>query len=111
MPTYEYRCESCGHEFEKFQSITAKSFRKCPVCGKSSIKRLIGAGAGIIFKGSGFYQTDYRTESYKKARKSDKSDSTTAVSGKKREAKDTKAGDKTEPDAKKKGTSTTSAKR
>jgi putative FmdB family regulatory protein len=111
MPTYEYRCGSCGHEFEKFQSITAKSLRKCPVCGKSSIKRLIGAGAGIIFKGSGFYQTDYRTESYKKARKSDKADSTTAVSEKKSEAKDTKSGDKTEPDAKKKGPSTTSAKR
>jgi len=108
MPTYEYRCESCGHEFEKFQSITAKSFRKCPVCGKSSIKRLIGAGAGIIFKGSGFYQTDYRTESYKKARKSD---SPAAVSEKKGEAKDTKVGEKTEPDAKKKGPSTTSAKR
>ena len=111
MPTYEYRCESCGHEFEKFQSITAKSFRKCPVCGKSSIKRLIGAGAGIIFKGSGFYQTDYRTESYKKARKSDKADNSAAVLEKKSEAKDTKAGDKTEPDAKKKGSSTTSAKK
>ncbi|MCX5635906.1 MAG: zinc ribbon domain-containing protein [Planctomycetota bacterium] len=111
MPTYEYRCESCGHEFEKFQLITAKSLRKCPVCGKSSIKRLIGAGAGIIFKGSGFYQTDYRTESYKKERKSDKSDSTAAVSEKKVEAKDAKAGDKTEPDVKKKGTSTTSAKK
>ena len=112
MPTYEYRCESCGHEFEKFQSITAKSFRKCPVCGKSSIKRLIGAGAGIIFKGSGFYQTDYRTESYKKSQKSDKSDSTAAVSEKKSEAKDTKADEKAKPDAKKKnGSSTASAKK
>jgi len=111
MPTYEYRCENCGHEFEKFQSITAKSFRKCPVCGKSSIKRLIGAGAGIIFKGSGFYQTDYRTESYKKSQKSDKSGSTAAVSEKKSEAKDTKACENTKPDAKKNGSSTTSAKR
>jgi putative FmdB family regulatory protein len=112
MPTYEYRCESCGHEFEKFQSITAKSLRKCPVCGKSSIKRLIGAGAGIIFKGSGFYQTDYRTESYKKSQKSDKGDSSTAVvSEKKSEVKDTKADEKTKPDVKKKGASTASAKK
>jgi putative FmdB family regulatory protein len=111
MPTYEYRCKSCGHEFEKFQSITAKSLRKCSVCGKSSIKRLIGAGAGIIFKGSGFYQTDYRTESYKKSQKSDKSGSAAAISEKKSEAKDTKADEKAKPDAKKKGLSTTSAKR
>ena len=110
MPTYEYRCESCGHEFEKFQSITAKSLRKCPVCSKSTVKRLIGAGAGIIFKGSGFYQTDYRTESYKKARKSDKSDSTTAVSEKKSEAKDTKVDEKAKPDANKKGLSTAPVK-
>jgi putative FmdB family regulatory protein len=108
MPTYEYRCESCGHEFEKFQSITAKSLRKCPVCGKSTVKRLIGAGAGIIFKGSGFYQTDYRTESYKK---SQKSDSTTAVSEKKSETKDTKASENAKPDVKKKGSSTTPAKK
>jgi putative FmdB family regulatory protein len=111
MPTYEYRCENCGHEFEKFQSIIAKSLRKCPVCSKSTVKRLIGAGAGIIFKGSGFYQTDYRTESYKKSQKSDKSDSTAAVSEKKSEAKDTKADEKVKPDAKKNGLSTTSAKR
>jgi len=65
MPTYEYACEKCGHKFEEFQSITAKSLRKCPACGKMALKRLIGAGAGIIFKGSGFYQTDYRSDSYK----------------------------------------------
>ena len=111
MPTYEYRCENCGHEFEKFQSIIAKSLRRCPVCSKSTVKRLIGAGAGIIFKGSGFYQTDYRTESYKKSQKSDKSDSTAAVSEKKSEAKDTKADEKAKPDAKKNGSSTASAKK
>jgi putative FmdB family regulatory protein len=72
MPTYEYKCESCGYEFEQFQSITAKPIRKCPKCGKTSIKRLIGVGAGVIFKGSGFYATDYRTESYKKAAESEK---------------------------------------
>lgn len=67
MPTYEYRCENCGHVFEKFQSITSRSARKCPKCGKLKLKRLIGSGSGIIFKGSGFYQTDYRSDEYKKA--------------------------------------------
>lgn len=72
MPTYAYLCQSCGHEFEKFQSITAKPLQKCPHCNKRRLKRLIGSGAGIIFKGSGFYQTDYRSESYKKGEKESK---------------------------------------
>ena len=72
MPTYEYQCENCGHSFEKFQSITAGSLRKCPQCKKMTLRRLIGAGAGIIFKGSGFYQTDYRTESYNIGAQSEK---------------------------------------
>lgn len=59
MPTYEYECKKCGHLFEEFQSMTAEPLKKCPKCGKS-VKRLIGAGAGIIFKGTGFYATDYR---------------------------------------------------
>jgi putative FmdB family regulatory protein len=67
MPTYEYLCDNCGYEFEKFQSITAKVLRTCPKCKKNHLKRLIGAGGGLIFKGNGFYQTDYRSESYKKA--------------------------------------------
>jgi putative FmdB family regulatory protein len=67
MPTYSYECENCGHEFEQFQYITAKSLRKCPRCGKLKLRRLIGTGAGVIFKGNGFYETDYRSESYKKA--------------------------------------------
>lgn len=66
MPTYEYACNNCGYKFEQFQSITAATLKKCGQCGKMSLKRLIGAGAGVIFKGSGFYQNDYRTESYKK---------------------------------------------
>jgi len=60
MPTYDYRCESCGHEFERFQSMTEKPLKKCPECD-GAVKRLIGSGAGIIFKGNGFYQTDYKS--------------------------------------------------
>ncbi len=71
MPTYDYRCEACGHEFEEFQSITAGALRKCPDCKKLKLKRLIGGGAAILFKGSGFYETDYRSESYKKAEAKD----------------------------------------
>jgi len=59
MPTYEYECRSCSHVFEKFQSITARPLRKCEQCG-GSVRRLIGAGAGVIFRGSGFYETDYK---------------------------------------------------
>jgi len=74
MPTYSYRCKACGSEFERFQSITAPAVRKCPKCGKLRVKRLIAAGAGIIFKGSGFYQTDYRSEAYRKASEKEKSE-------------------------------------
>ena len=67
MPTYAYACGSCEHEFDAFQSIKARPLRKCPECGKNTLKRLLGTGAGILFKGSGFYETDYRSESYRKA--------------------------------------------
>jgi putative FmdB family regulatory protein len=66
MPTYEYKCKACKHEFEKFQSITSNPARKCPSCGKLGVERLIGTGAGIIFKGSGFYETDYKRAGSKK---------------------------------------------
>ncbi|QDU38790.1 Zinc ribbon domain protein [Maioricimonas rarisocia] len=71
MPTYDYQCKKCDHTWELFQSITANPVRKCPECGKLSARRVIGPGAGIIFKGSGFYQTDYRSDSYKKAAAAD----------------------------------------
>src|ERR1700728_2478588 len=71
MPTYEYKCEACGFEFEKFQSIKSGPVRKCPHCGKNRVKRLIGTGSGLIFKGGGFYETDYRSEAYKSAAKAD----------------------------------------
>ena len=60
MPTYQYECSACGHEFEIIQSMTEKRLTKCPKCAKRALERLIGAGAGIIFKGSGFYETDYK---------------------------------------------------
>lgn len=69
MPTYDYLCSACDHRFEEFQSITAAPLKKCPSCGKPKLKRLIGTGAGILFKGSGFYETDYRSDSYKQAQK------------------------------------------
>ncbi len=77
MPTYEYKCFACDHAFEKFQSIMAAPIRKCPACGKSKAKRLLGTGAGLIFKGSGFYTTDYRSESYKSDQKGDAPATTT----------------------------------
>jgi len=73
MPTYEYECPDCGETFERFQSITAKPVRRCPVCGKSKVRRLISAGGGILFRGDGFYQTDYRSEEYKRKAKADTS--------------------------------------
>jgi putative FmdB family regulatory protein len=71
MPTYEYKCNACGEKFEKFQSITAAPIKKCPHCGKNAVQRLIGTGAGLIFKGSGFYITDYRSEGYKEKAKAE----------------------------------------
>ncbi len=86
MPTYEYLCEACGHEFELFQAMSASVKRKCPDCGKLKLKRLIGTGSGVIFKGSGFYQTDYRSDSYKKAAEADKkaAEPKTSTKGKKK---------------------------
>ena len=78
MPTYEYACEKCGHQFEKFQPMAAKPLTVCPkdLCarkhwGKGKLKKMISVGAGLIFKGSGFYITDYRSEGYKSAAKQD----------------------------------------
>ena len=76
MPTYEYQCDSCRRTFDQFQSIKALPIEKCPTCG-GPIRRLIGSGAGIIFKGSGFYQTDYRSASYKKRAEAEKKASST----------------------------------
>jgi len=77
MPTYEYRCSACGAQLEFFQSITESAKRKCPECGERKLERKIGAGAGFLFRGSGFYQTDYRSESYKKSEAGEKDGSAT----------------------------------
>jgi putative FmdB family regulatory protein len=71
MPTYDYKCTACGHTFEQFQSIMADPIKRCPQCGKAKVKRLIGTGAGLIFKGSGFYITDYRDAGYKEKAKAE----------------------------------------
>jgi len=72
VPTYDYECQNCGHSFELFQSMTAKLKRKCPECSKQTLKRLIGPGAGFLFKGDGFYITDNRSDSYKAGEKAAK---------------------------------------
>ena len=82
MPTYDYECDACKHEFEEFQSMMDKPLKKCPACGKRKLRRLLGSGAAIIFKGSGFYQTDYRSESYKSAAKADQEAGKPAATGK-----------------------------
>ena len=71
MPTYDYECDACGHAFELFQTISEPVKRKCPECKKQKLRRLFGTGAAVMFKGSGFYQTDYRSDSYKKAAAAD----------------------------------------
>jgi putative FmdB family regulatory protein len=72
MPTYDYECDACSHTFEVYQGINDPLKKKCPECGKNKLRRLFGGGAAIMFKGSGFYQTDYRSDGYKKAAKADK---------------------------------------
>ena len=86
MPTYEYECEKCGIAFERFQSITAEPIKECPECG-GPVRKLISAGVGVIFKGSGFYATDYRSESYKRESEKEKG------MGKTSETKETKTSD------------------
>lgn len=95
MPTYDYVCEACGHAFEQFQSISEAELEKCPACKKKKLRRLMGTGAALMFKGSGFYTTDYRSDSYKKSASADKSSSgesgKTESSSKKSESKPAKS--------------------
>ena len=100
MPTYDYRCNACKHKFELFQSMTAKHIKVCPKCGQKQVERLIGTGAALLFKGSGFYQTDYRSDSYTKASDADKKASEpkteTTAEGKGEQKSGTKAETKAE---------------
>lgn len=75
MPTYEYQCDACNHNFDEFQSMSEAPLKKCPKCKKPKLRRVFGTGAAILFKGSGFYETDYRSESYKSAAKADQESS------------------------------------
>ena len=100
MPTYEYECQKCQKHHEVFQSITAKALTKCPHCKQGRLKRLLGTGSGFLFKGSGFYITDYRSKSYQDAKKKDQSN------------QDAKKKDQSHQDGKKKdqsGSSSTSS--
>ena len=101
MPTYDYECGSCGHTLEIFQGINDPVKKKCPECGKNKLGRLFGTGAAIVFKGTGFYQTDYRSDSYKKAAKADKK--TTESSGDSGKSSDSsKSGDSSKSTSNKK---------
>ena len=91
MPTYEYECQACGHEFERFQSMKDDPVKRCPECRRLKVKRLFGTGAGIIFKGSGFYETDYRSKSYHQDASKDKTASKASTSTSTSSKKDKKA--------------------
>jgi putative FmdB family regulatory protein len=81
MPTYEYRCEQCSHQFDELQSFKDEPLKVCPKCHQESLRRLFGTGAAILFKGSGFYETDYRSDSYKKAAKAEQDGTKNGSSG------------------------------
>lgn len=97
MPTYDYECDACGHEMEVFQGINDPIKRKCPECGKLKLRRLMGSGAAIVFKGSGFYQTDYRSEGYKKAAQADKKSASDSKSDAKASDSKSKSSGKSKP--------------
>jgi putative FmdB family regulatory protein len=101
MPTYEYHCDACEHNFDEFQSMSEAPLKKCPKCGKSKLRRVFGPGAAILFKGSGFYQTDYRSESYKAAAKAEQDSVKPADTGSANGTADTSA--KKTPGKSKKG--------
>jgi putative FmdB family regulatory protein len=96
MPTYDYQCDACGHSFELFQQISESPKKKCPDCKKPKLRRLFGTGAALMFKGSGFYQTDYRSESYKKAAAAEKPSADSGSNGKSDASQAGKSDTKTE---------------
>src|SRR5213595_1740602 len=100
MPTYGYECDACGHNFDEFQYYSEEPLTKCPECKKKKLRRLFGTGSSVIFKGSGFYETDYRSESYKSGAKADeasqkpKSEGSESGNGESISEKPAKAADK-----------------
>lgn len=111
MPTYDYTCNACNHSFELYQHITDKPIKKCPSCGKLHAQRMIGSGSAIIFKGSGFYQTDYRSEEYKtKAKKESEGTKTETKTEPKVETK-TEAKKETKTETKKESKAETKTKK
>jgi putative FmdB family regulatory protein len=108
MPTYDYECDACDHKFELYQSISAEPEKTCPKCKKKKLRRLIGTGGAVMFKGSGFYQTDYRSESYKKSAASDSKSSGSATESK-GEAKSESTKTEVKPEAKSESKSTKAA--
>ena len=107
MPTYDYKCLACDVRFEKFQGITAPAIEECPECG-GKVKRLIGAGAGLIFKGSGFYTTDYRSDGYKESAKKDKKESSDKSSSADKSSSSDKSASSDKGEKKEKKTDTSS---
>jgi len=97
MPTYDYVCQRCNDEFEIFQSMSDRPKRKCPSCGAMALKRRIGAGAGVIFKGSGFFQTDYRSSEYKKKAKAERNGEGATNGAAKKQPKDAPLNSKKTP--------------
>ena len=108
MPTYDYVCQACEHAFELFQQMTAPVKKKCPECGKLKLQRLIGTGSGVIFKGGGFYETDYRSDSYKKGAEDAKKSSEKKTDDKKAEKS---AGDSKSDKKKSSGSTSSDAKK
>ncbi len=105
MPTYDYECDACKHKFELYQGINDEVQKKCPECKKNKLRRLLGTGAAIVFKGSGFYQTDYRSESYKKSKAADSSSSSSTS-----ESKSTSSSESSAKKSESKSTSTKAKK-
>lgn len=107
MPTYEYECQACGHNFDEFQSMTAKPLVTCPKCKKRKLHRLIGAGSALLFKGSGFYTTDYRSSNYRSGAKAESSSAAGSGAGKSEsKSSETKSSQAQSSDAKSTGQGT-----
>lgn len=100
MPTYEYRCEACNHQFDELQSFKDEPLKVCPKCHQETLRRLFGTGAAILFKGGGFYETDYRSESYKKAAKAEQDAAAPKTSETKSESNGTASSEKKSTESK-----------